>query len=145
MSRRRLQLMDHATNMLILDAVRTPRGKGREDGALAGVPLVLVPRRRDPEVFDRLVALAELNGVTLNIEREVVAYPSVMAMVALGTGWGLVPLAMAGAAPKGVSVRPLDVPDPPAITVRIVQRDGPEDRRTAALIDRLRAFTWAED
>lgn len=75
-------------------------------------PLLTMPRATEPELFDALIVAATHAGQTLQIARSVVSFPSILAMVALGKGWGIVPLMMAGAAPAGVKVVPFAATQP---------------------------------
>lgn len=80
-------------------------------------PLLTIPRTTEPELFDALIVAASHAGHTLRIERSIVSFPSILAMVAMGKGWGIVPLMMAGATPRGVRVVPLAEPEAPHINV----------------------------
>lgn len=80
-------------------------------------PLLMVPRDTEPDLFDRLVVAARSAGQVLQVAQPVVAFPSILAMVAMGKGWGIVPLAMKGATPDGVKILPLQMSDPPVIRV----------------------------
>ncbi|TQV68078.1 LysR family transcriptional regulator [Denitrobaculum tricleocarpae] len=80
-------------------------------------PLLMVPRDTEPDLFDRLLVAARSAGQVLQVAQPIVAFPSILAMVAMGKGWGIVPLAMKGATPDGVKVLPLQMREPPVIRV----------------------------
>jgi len=100
--------------------VAVPREIGLDRVSMAALckhPLLTIPRDTEPDLFDALVVAASQAGHRLRIARSIVSFPSILAMVALGKGWGMVPLMMAGAVPKGVKVVPLAVTAPPHINV----------------------------
>ncbi|WP_077967567.1 LysR family transcriptional regulator [Ensifer adhaerens] len=94
-------------------------------------PLLLLPRETEPELFDALISIATQAGHTLQIKHSVVSFPSILAMVQMGMGWGLIPLAMAEATPKGVKVLPFELAASPSIRVRFAWRA--EDHRVRDL------------
>ncbi len=106
-------------------------------------PLLVVPRSIEPHLFDGLVAAAAKAGQNLRIERSIVAFPSILAMVAMGKGWGIVPLAMADATPKGVRIVPLSLPEPP--TIRVMAAWRTENEIAARLAETLRTLDWTID
>lgn len=107
---------------------------------LAAHPLMMAPREIDPGLFDPLVVAATRAGRALNVGRAVIGFPAIMAMVAIGKGWGIVPEAMAGAAPQGARVVPLDVPTPPSIRVLMIWKV--ENTRPAKAVGALQNHHW---
>jgi DNA-binding transcriptional LysR family regulator len=81
--------------------------------SLCRQPLLTMPRHAEPNLFDRLVAEASNAHQRLQMGQPIVAFPSVLAMVSMGKGWGIVPLAMKDAVAKGVKVLPLEIDPPP--------------------------------
>lgn len=106
-------------------------------------PLLVVPRSIEPHLFDGLVVAAAKAGQNLRIERSIVAFPSILAMVAMGKGWGIVPLAMADATPKGVRIVPLSLPEPP--TIRVLAAWRTDNPVAVQLADILRTIEWSID
>lgn len=95
-------------------------------------PLLTMARDTEPHLFDRLVAEASSARQLLQIGQPVVAFPAILAMVSMGKGWGIVPLAMAGAVPTGVKVLPLEMEPPPTIRVLVAWRsDNPRGEQAA--------------
>ncbi len=82
-------------------------------------PLLTMSRDTEPHLFDRLITEASHAHQLLQIGQPVVSFPSILAMVLMGKGWGIVPLAMFGAVPGGVKVLPLDMATPPTIRVLV--------------------------
>lgn len=102
-------LRQHLMTTLPMGAA-IPREIGFDRVSMADLcknPLLTMPRSTEPDLFDALIVAASEAGHRLRIARSVVSFPSILAMVALGKGWGIVPLMMAGAVPKGVKVVPL--------------------------------------
>ena len=106
-------------------------------------PLLVVPRDTEPDLFDSLVVEASKVREHLRVGQSIVSFPSILAMVALGKGWGIVPLAIAGSTPNGVKVLPLKVTEPPAITVLITWRPG--NVQASRLAGALEAGHWNRD
>lgn len=106
-------------------------------------PLLVVPRDTEPELFDSLVVEASRVGRHLRVGQSIVSFPSILAMVAMGKGWGIVPLAIAGAAPNGVKIVPLRMAEPPVIRVLITWR--PDNVRAGRLAVALEAGGWDGD
>lgn len=106
-------------------------------------PLLVVPRSIEPHLFDGLVVAAAKAGQNLRIERSIVAFPSILAMVAMGKGWGIVPLAMTDATPKGVRIVPLSLPEPP--TIRVLAAWRTDNPVAVQLADILRTIEWSID
>ena len=106
-------------------------------------PLLMVPRDTEPDLFDRLVVAARSTGQVLQVAQPVVAFPSILAMVAMGKGWGIVPLAMRGATPGGVKVLPLQMGDPPVIRVFLSWRSS--NAWAGELAGALKAEDWKLD
>ncbi|MEM1047864.1 MAG: LysR family transcriptional regulator [Pseudomonadota bacterium] len=106
-------------------------------------PLLVVPRSIEPHLFDGLVVAAAKAGQSLRIERSIVAFPSILAMVAMGKGWGIVPLAMTDATPNGVRIVPLALPEPP--TIRVLAAWRSENTTAVRLAESLHAVEWELD
>ena len=106
-------------------------------------PLLLVPREVEPDLFDALIVAAREKKQRLQVGQTIVAFPSILAMVAMGKGWGIVPSVMKDAAIKGVKVLPLDFLDPPSIRVLVAWRSGNDRAGQYAAI--LSGIGWAED
>ena len=106
-------------------------------------PLLVVPRDTEPELFDCLVVEASKLRKHLQVSRSIVSFPSILAMVAMGSGWGIVPLAIAGAAPNGVKVLPLKMAEPPMIRVLITWRAG--NVRASRLAGTLKVGNWIDN
>jgi LysR family hydrogen peroxide-inducible transcriptional activator len=95
-------------------------------------PILTMPRDIEPRLFDRLITEAANAHQLLRIGQPVVAFPAILAMVLMGKGWGIVPLAMEGAVPKGVKVLPFTMEPPPTIRVLVAWRSGnPRGGQTA--------------
>jgi DNA-binding transcriptional LysR family regulator len=75
--------------------------------ALAGRPMVVLPRSISPAYFDGLVAACRQSGFEPNAAREVTSAMAQLALVAAGLGVALVSTGMARLAPPGVIFRPL--------------------------------------
>jgi len=78
--------------------------------ALAGRPMVVLPRSISPAYFDGLVAACRQSGFEPNAAREVTSAMAQLALVASGLGVALVSTGMARLAPPGVVFRPLKLP-----------------------------------
>jgi len=103
-------------------------------------PLLTIPRDTEPDLFDALIVAAAQAGQRLRIARSVVSFPSILAMVALGKGWGMVPVMMAGAVPKGVKVVPLAVTAPPHINVWTAWRT--DNHLAEQMVSRFQGIVW---
>jgi DNA-binding transcriptional LysR family regulator len=75
--------------------------------ALAGRPMVVLPRSISPAYFDGLVAACRQAGFEPNAAREVTSAMAQLALVAAGLGVALVSTGMARLAPPGVVFRSL--------------------------------------
>jgi DNA-binding transcriptional LysR family regulator len=78
--------------------------------ALAGRPMVVLPRSISPAYFDGLAAACRQAGFEPNAAREVNSAMAQLALVASGLGVALVSTGMARLAPPGVAFRNLKVP-----------------------------------
>ncbi len=108
---------------------------------LSRQPLLTMPRDTEPHLFDRLVAEASNAHQLLQIGQPVVAFPAILAMVSMGKGWGIVPLALKSAAPKGVKVLPLEMEPPPTIRVLVAwHSDNPRGAEAADELLKSRAL-----
>jgi DNA-binding transcriptional LysR family regulator len=80
--------------------------------ALAGEPMVVLPRAISPAYFDSLSAACLAAGFAPVAAREVSSAMAQLALVSAGLGVALVSSGMARLAPPGVGFRPLLVPAP---------------------------------
>ena len=78
--------------------------------ALAGRPMVMLPRAISPAYFDGMVAACRRSGFEPNATREVTSALAQLSLVAAGLGVALVSSGMACLAPPGVVFRPLKKP-----------------------------------
>ncbi|CAN7219891.1 LysR family transcriptional regulator [Bradyrhizobium sp. LjRoot220] len=81
-------------------------------------PLILFPREAAPAVFDSIIASCHSAGLVPEIVERTISFSTVMALVASGAGFGFIPVALAGSAPEGVVIRPIDIASPPAFSVQ---------------------------
>jgi DNA-binding transcriptional LysR family regulator len=86
---------------------------------VASVPLFDMPLgiAMTPAVFDSIIANCHSAGLVPEIVERTISFSTVMALVASGAGFGFIPIALAGSAPEGVVIRPIDTISPPAFSV----------------------------
>ncbi|GAA0951910.1 LysR family transcriptional regulator [Nonomuraea longicatena] len=96
---------------------------------------IVVPRSRHRAVHDQLIARFENAGRTLDIAAEEVAFPSVLARVALGDGVGLVPAQMGADPGNGVVIVPLD--DSLTLPIRYIVRRDSANPAAQALLEHI--------
>ena len=87
---------------------RLARGSGRlAIGALAGEPLVMVPREIAPGLYDIVTGLAARAGISLNVAQEAIQMQTVVSLVSSGLGAAIVPASVANLGRRGVTYREL--------------------------------------
>jgi DNA-binding transcriptional LysR family regulator len=96
---------------------------------------IMVPRSRHRAVHDKLIARFENAGRALDIAAEEVAFPSVLARVALGEGVGLVPAHMGPDPGNGVVIVPLD--DDLTLPICYVVRRDSDNPAARALLEHI--------
>ncbi len=74
-------------------------------GALAGEPLVMVPRAIAPGLYDIVSGLAARAGITLNVAQEAIQMQTVVSLVSSGLGAAIVPSSVANLGRRGVAYR----------------------------------------
>jgi DNA-binding transcriptional LysR family regulator len=78
--------------------------------ALAGEPLVMVPREIAPGLYDIVANLAAKAGFPLNVAQEAIQMQTVVSLVSSGLGAAVVPASVANLGRRGVVYR--DIADP---------------------------------
>lgn len=73
--------------------------------ALAGEPLVMVPRAIAPGLYDIVSGLAARAGITLNVAQEAIQMQTVVSLVSSGLGAAIVPASVANLGRRGVVYR----------------------------------------
>lgn len=73
--------------------------------ALAGEPLVMVPRAIAPGLYDIVSGLAARAGITLNVAQEAIQMQTVVSLVSSGLGAAIVPGSVANLGRRGVAYR----------------------------------------
>lgn len=106
--------------------------------ALAGEPMVVLPRAISPAYFDSLSAACLAAGFTPLAAREVSSAMAQLALVSAGLGVALVSSGMAKLAPQGVSFRKLLVPAP-TVGVSVAWHEEREGEAVRVLVDLARA------
>lgn len=74
-------------------------------GALAGEPLVMVPREIAPGLYDIVSGLAARAGISLNVAQEAIQMQTVVSLVSSGLGAAVVPGSVANLGRRGVVYR----------------------------------------
>jgi DNA-binding transcriptional LysR family regulator len=80
--------------------------------ALAGEPLVMVPREIAPGLYDIVANLAARAGYSLNVAQEAIQMQTVVSLVSSGLGAAVVPASVANLGRRGVVYRELADPHP---------------------------------
>ena len=80
--------------------------------ALAGEPLVMVPREIAPGLYDIVANLAARSGFSLNVAQEAIQMQTVVSLVSSGLGAAIVPGSVANLGRRGVVYRELIDPHP---------------------------------
>lgn len=79
--------------------------------------LILFPRQTAPETFDSIISMFHAAGATPEIQASTIPFPSVLALVGSGAGYGIVPLSLSGVQPDDVLIKPLRLPAPPVFRI----------------------------
>jgi DNA-binding transcriptional LysR family regulator len=92
---------------------------------LAGIPLITMPRRLSPDMYDRQVSMLRRVGVQPLVEIGHGTHPfSLLLLVAAGLGVAIVPLqTAAGFNQRGVAVRSI-TPEPDPLALSMAWREG---------------------
>lgn len=102
---------------------------------LGGLPLVLVPRERNPALHDLVVRRCRAAGLEPRPGEPVAGLRDALATVSRGAGWTLVPESLvASGRPDGVACLPLD----PALTVPVYVAVRNRDEYTYLLLEGCR-------
>lgn len=80
--------------------------------ALAGEPLVMIPKRIAPGLYDIVANLAAKAGFSLNVAQEAIQMQTVVSLVSSGLGASIVPESVANLGRRGVVYRSLAEPHP---------------------------------
>ncbi|UZP67355.1 LysR substrate-binding domain-containing protein [Desulfovibrio mangrovi] len=96
---------------------------------LAGVPLILFPRKAHPMLYDALIASFRNAGVVAEVVQSVARIETGKALVAAGLGCSIHPASVSAAMRPGVVYRPL-IGDMPSPELRVVWK---KDNLSAAL------------
>ncbi|MCG5071946.1 LysR family transcriptional regulator [Paraburkholderia tagetis] len=105
-------------------------------GDLHGRPVFMLARRYAPGFHDEILVAFSQQGVTLQIERELGEFTTMLALVAAGLGIGVIPAQAAIALPPNVTARPLDLDSPrTGIGLAYVHLDSALKRAFADLIE----------
>jgi DNA-binding transcriptional LysR family regulator len=81
--------------------------------ALAGEPLVMVPREIAPGLYDIVIGLAAKAGISLNVAQEAIQMQTVVSLVSSGLGAAIVPGSVANLGRRGVVYREIADSHPP--------------------------------
>ena len=80
--------------------------------ALAGEPLVMIPKQIAPGLYDIVANLAAKAGFSLNVAQEAIQMQTVVSLVSSGLGASIVPGSVANLGRRGVVYRSLADPHP---------------------------------
>ena len=72
---------------------------------LAGEPLVMVPRRIAPGLYDIVAGLVQRAGLSLDVAQEAIQMQTVVSLVSSGLGAAIVPASVANLGRRGVAYR----------------------------------------
>lgn len=110
---------------------------------LAGVPLILFPRKAHPNLYDALIASFQAVGVVPDVVQSVARIETGKALVAAGLGCSIHPASVSEAARPGVTYRPLigELPQPELRVVWKAECEGPALLR---FLDEVRLYRDAE-
>jgi len=73
--------------------------------ALAGEPMVMIPREIAPGLYDIVTGLAARAGISLSIAQEAIQMQTVVSLVSSGLGAAIVPASVANLGRRGVAYR----------------------------------------
>ncbi|MFC4943530.1 LysR family transcriptional regulator [Pseudonocardia sp. GCM10023141] len=96
---------------------------------LAPEPFIMVPRSREPAVFDRIVGLCSRAGFSPSVIQEAQQVHAMIGLVAIGLGVALVPESMGTLCRPDVSYRPLADAGDAVVETGLVRR--PDDTAPA--------------
>ena len=91
---------------------RLARSRTIATAALAGEPMVMVPRDIAPGLYDIVANLAMRAGFSLNVAQEAIQMQTVVSLVSSGLGAAIVPASVANLGRHGVVYRELSDPHP---------------------------------
>ncbi|WP_449433227.1 LysR substrate-binding domain-containing protein [Pseudomonas putida] len=105
---------------------------------LGSIPCYLLARRFAPGMHDELLAAFAQLGTQLHIAAELGEYTTMLALVAAGLGFGIVPAAAARALPPNVTARPIELGGhQTALGLAWTELDTPIKRTLHALMQEL--------
>jgi DNA-binding transcriptional LysR family regulator len=85
---------------------RLASGRGKLAlGALAGEPMVMIPREIAPGLYDIVTGMAARAGISLNVAQEAIQMQTVVSLVSSGLGAAIVPASVANLGRRGVAYR----------------------------------------
>lgn len=105
--------------------------------ALAGEPLVMIPREIAPGLYDIVAGLAARAGFSLNIAQEAIQMQTVVSLVSSGLGAAIVPACVSNLGRRGVVYREL-ADAHPRLDVWLAWRRGSLQAPAQALIALVR-------
>lgn len=107
---------------------------------LAEEAFLLAPRRIGPNIYDRIIALFQNEGISPNIVQEVAPMSTLTGLVAAGAGMGFVTAGIAAVGRPGVAFRPVE-PDAPRLPLAAAWQAPEMTRASAAFLDVVAEFT----
>ncbi|RXF73232.1 LysR family transcriptional regulator, partial [Desulfovibrio sp. DS-1] len=121
--------------------------------ALAGVPLILYPRRVFPAAYDAIIAACRGAGFSPEVPQEAVGLNTQRALVAAGVGAAIVPASARSEPREGVVYRdvaagndvPGGAPGLPYIRLDLVWRAGRDDALLRGFLDVVGGFGGEDD
>ncbi|NHZ47647.1 LysR family substrate-binding domain-containing protein, partial [Nitratidesulfovibrio liaohensis] len=121
--------------------------------ALAGVPLILYPRRVFPAAYDAIIAACRGAGFSPEVPQEAVGLNTQRALVAAGVGAAIVPASARSEPRKGVVYRdvaagshvPGGAPGLPEIRLDLVWRAGRDDALLRGFLEVVGGFSGEDD
>lgn len=106
---------------------------------LAGVPLILFPRKAHPLLHDSLIASFRAVGVVPDVVQSVARIETGKALVAAGLGCSIHPASVSAAGRPGVTYRPL-VGDLPRPELRVVWKKTGESAALLRFLDEVHRY-----
>jgi DNA-binding transcriptional LysR family regulator len=100
---------------------------------LGGEPFLVAPRGIGPSIHDRIIALFQNEGISLNIVQEVTPMTTLTGLVAAGVGMGFVTNGIAAVGRPGVDFRPVK-PDAPRLPLAAAWRPPQMTHASAAFL-----------
>ena len=89
--------------------------------AIAGEPLVMIPRKRGPVLYDSIVAFCQQNGYSPNIVQEAFPQLTILGLVAAGVGLAIIHASAWQIGQRGIVMRPI-VEETPVVESAIAWR-----------------------